>query len=130
LGGAQSPIICARHDPNLSLGVEELLPPGWCLGFGVVRSNHHEGNLAILEAFARQAIPSHFLDPIPVLAEIARSLLLRLKFCLQATSVARITVCNLKKDCLLSFFEVLFGWQGMTHRLFLRERLIGPSCWG
>jgi hypothetical protein len=86
-----------------------------------VRSNHHKVNLAILEAFARQAIPGHFLDPVPVLAEIARSLVLRLKFRLQATSVARITVCDMKKDCLLSF-ELLLGGQGMTHRLFLRER--------
>jgi hypothetical protein len=52
-------------------------------------------------------------------------LLLRFKFRLQATSVARITVFNLKKDCLLSFYETLFGWQDMTHRLFLREHLMG-----
>jgi hypothetical protein len=87
-----------------------------CLGFGV-GSNHHKVNLAILEALARQAILSHFLEPVPVLAEIARSLLLRFEFRLQATSVARITVFNLKKDCLLSFYEILFGWQDMTHRV-------------
>jgi hypothetical protein len=90
-----------------------------------VGSNHHKVNLAILEAFARQAILSHFLEPVPVLAEIARSLLLGFKFRLQATSVTRITVFNLKKDCLLSFYEILFGWQDMTHRLFLREHLMG-----
>jgi hypothetical protein len=103
--------------------------PEGCLGFGV-GSNHHKVNLAILEAFARQAILSHFLEPVPVLAEIARSLLLRFEFRLQATSVARITVFNLKKDCLLSFYELLVGWQDMTHRLFLREHLMGQSCWG
>jgi hypothetical protein len=103
--------------------------PEGCLGFGV-GSNHHKVNLAVLEAFARQAILSHFLEPVPVLAEIARSLLLRFEFRPQATSVARITVFNLKKDCLLSFCELLVGWQDMTHRLFLREHLMGQSCWG
>jgi hypothetical protein len=38
-----------------------------------MRSNHHKVDLAILEGFARKAIPSHFLDPVPVLAEIAGS---------------------------------------------------------
>jgi hypothetical protein len=88
-----------------------------------MRSNHHKVDLAILDGFARQAIPSHFLDPVPVLAEIARSLLLRLKFRLQAAGVARSTVCDLKKDRLPSFFRF---WRGMTHRLFLCERLTGP----
>jgi hypothetical protein len=84
-------------------------------------SNHHKVYPAILEAFARQAIPSHFLEPVPVLAEIARCLLLRLKFRLQATRVARTTVFDLKKDCLLPFLETPFGRRGTTHRLFLRE---------
>jgi hypothetical protein len=99
--------------------------PKACLGFGGARSHHHKVNLAILDAFARQALPRHFLEPDPVLAEIAGSLLLRLKFRLQAAGVARSTVCDLKKDRLLSFFEVRF-WRGMTHRLFLCERLTGP----
>jgi len=90
-----------------------------------VRSHHHKVDLAILDAFARQVIPAHFLEPDPVLVKIARSLLLRLKFRLQAASAVRRTVCDLKKDRLLSFFEVRF-WRGMTHRLFLCERLTGP----
>jgi len=76
--------------------------------FDGVRSHHHKVDLAILEAIARQAVPRHFLEPDPVLAEIAGSLMLRLKFRLQAARVARITVCDLKKDGLLSFFEVRF----------------------
>jgi hypothetical protein len=75
--------------------ISQVLAQGPC--FGVARSNHHKANLAVLEAFARQAILGHFLDPVPVLAEIARSLLLCLEFRLQATSVALVTVCNLKK---------------------------------
>jgi hypothetical protein len=96
--------------------------PKACLGFGGVRSHHHEVDPAILEAFARKAIPSHFLDPVPVLEEITGSFVLRLKFRLQAASVARITVCDLKKHRLLSFLELLFGRQPIAHRLFLRER--------
>jgi hypothetical protein len=89
-----------------------------------VRSLHHKVDLAIFEAIVRQAIPCHFLKPDPVLAEIAGSLLLRLKFRLQAAGVARRTVFDLKKDRLLSFFEVRF-WRGMRHRLFLYEGLTG-----
>ena len=95
------------------------------VGFGGLRSHHHKVDLPILEAFARKVVPRHFLEPDPVLAEIAGSLVLRLKFRLQAAGVARSTVCDLKKDRLLSFFEVRF-WRGMTHRLFLCERLTGP----
>jgi hypothetical protein len=98
---------------------------GTKFAFGGVRSHHHKVDLAILEAIARQTIPRHFLQPNPVLAEITGSLVLRLKFRLQAAGVARSTVCDLKKDRLLSFFEIRF-WQGMTHRLFLCERLTGP----
>src|SRR5450755_3691035 len=79
------------------------------VGFGGLRSHHHKVDLPILEAFARQAIPRHLLEPDPVLAKIAISLLLRLKFCLQAASVSRITFCNLKKDGLLSFLEIPFS---------------------
>jgi hypothetical protein len=100
--------------------------PKACLDFGGVRSHHHKVDLAILEAIARQTIPRHFLEPDPVLAEIAGSLVLRLKFRLQAAGVARRTVCDLKKDRLLSFFEIPLSWRGMTHRLFLCERLTGP----
>jgi hypothetical protein len=63
------------------------------------RSNHHKVDLAIFKAFPRQTIPGHLLNPVPVLTEIAGSLLLGRKFGLQATSLSRISVCNLKKDC-------------------------------
>jgi CheY-like chemotaxis protein len=103
--------------------------PKTCPGFSGVRSHHHKVDPAILEAFARKAIPSHFLNPVPVLEEITGSFVLRLKFRLQATSVARITVRDLKKDRLPSVFEVRF-WRGMTHVLFLCERLTGQLFGG
>jgi hypothetical protein len=116
---------CLRDDLMIADLVEEFSSTrGTKFAFGV-RSHHHKVDLAILEAIARQTIPRHFLQPDPVLAEIAGSLVLRLKFRLQAAGVARSTVCDLKKDRLLSFFEVRF-WRGMTHRLFLCERLTGP----
>jgi hypothetical protein len=77
--------------------------PEGCLGFGGVRLHHFKVDLAILEAIARQTILCHFLKPDPVLAEIAGRLVLRLKFCLQAAGVVVNTICDLKKDGLLSF---------------------------
>jgi hypothetical protein len=76
----------------------------WCC-----RSNHYQINLAILEALSRQTIPGHCFDPVPVLAKIARSLLLGLEFRLQATSLALISVCNLKKDRLAPLFHLGFA---------------------
>jgi hypothetical protein len=42
---------------------------------------------------------------VPVLTEIARSLMLGRKFGLQTASLARISVRDLKKHCLLSLFR-------------------------
>jgi hypothetical protein len=83
------------------------------------RSNHYQINLAVLEALSRQTIPRHFFDSVPVLAEIARSLLLGLKFGLQTARLARCSVCDLKKDRLLSFYHLGLARQAIVHRLFL-----------
>jgi hypothetical protein len=92
------------------------------------RSNHYQVNLTVLEALSRQTIPGHFFDPVPILAEIARSLLLGLEFRLQATSLALISVRNLKKDRLPSLFHLGLARQAIAHRLFLYD-LERPSYW-
>jgi hypothetical protein len=50
-----------------------------------------------------QTVLRHLLDPVPVLTEIARSLVLGWKFGLQAASLARISVRDLKKHRLQPF---------------------------
>jgi hypothetical protein len=69
-------------------------------------SDHHQIDAAVFEAFPRQTIPCHLLDPVPVLTEIARSLMLGRKFGLQTARLARISVCDLEKHRLLSLFRV------------------------
>jgi hypothetical protein len=49
-----------------------------------------------MAGFPSPAIPRHLLDPVPSLTEIVRSLVLGRRFGLQAASLARISVCDLK----------------------------------
>jgi hypothetical protein len=86
---------------------------------GVTGSDHHAAGF---EAFLRQTIPCHRFDHVPVLTEIARSLMLGRKFGLQTASLARISVRDLKKHCLLSLFRVGLRPRSIAHRLFLCER--------
>jgi hypothetical protein len=80
-----------------------------------VGSDHHQIDPAVFEAFPSQTIPRHLLDPVPVLTEIARSLVLGRKFGLQAACLARISVCNLKKYRLLPFFQLGLCRQAVAH---------------
>jgi hypothetical protein len=85
-------------------------------------SDHHQINPAVFKAFPCQTIPRHLLDPVPVLTEIARSLVLGWKFGLQAASLARISVCNLKKDrlppllCRTRFLVVIWAARNSCSR--------------
>jgi hypothetical protein len=87
--------------------------------------DHHQIDAAVFEAFPRQTIPRHPLDPVPVLTEIARSLMLGWKLGLQTAGLARISVRDLEKNRLLSLFHVELCPQPVAHRLFLCERWKG-----
>jgi hypothetical protein len=86
---------------------------------GVHGSDHHQIDPAVFEAFPCQTIPRDLLDPGPVL-----TLMLGREFGLQAASLARISVCDLKKHCLrlLPLFELGRCPRPIAHRLFLCER--------
>jgi hypothetical protein len=88
-------------------------------------SDHHQIDAAVFEACPRQTIPRHPLDPVPVLTEIARSLMLGWKLGLQTAGLARISVRDLEKNRLLSLFHVELCPQPVAHRLFLCERWKG-----
>lgn len=96
---------------------------------GVTGSNHHRIDAAGFEAFPRQTSPCHRFDHVPVLTEIARSLMLGRKFGLQTASLTRISVRDLKKHCLRSLFRVGLRPRSIAHRLFLcgrrQARLLG-----
>ena len=85
-------------------------------------SDHHQIDATVFEAFSRQTIPRHLFDPVPVLTEIARCLMLGRKFGSQTAGLARISVCDLKKHRLLSLFRVELCPRLIAHRLFLCER--------
>src|SRR5450631_809599 len=97
-------------------------------------SDHHQIDAAIFEAFPCQSIPRHLLDPVPVLTEVARGLMLGRKLGLQAASLARISVCDFKKHCLVPLFKLRRCSRFIAHRLFLCERWqsqivgIGQPC--
>jgi hypothetical protein len=71
-------------------------------------SHHDEVYATFFEAFPRETIPSHLLDLVPVLTQIAGSLLLGRKFRPQTAGLADISVSNLEKDRLGAFFELGF----------------------
>jgi hypothetical protein len=85
-------------------------------------SDHHQIDAPVFEAFPRQTISRHLFDPVPVLTEIARSLMLGRKFGLQTAGLARISVCDLKKHHLLFLLPFGLYWRPIAHRLFLCER--------
>jgi hypothetical protein len=87
---------------------------------GFSGSDHHQIDAAVFEAFPRQTIPCHLFDPVPVLTEIARSLMLGRKFGLQTAGLARISICDLKKHCLPPVFVGRCP-RLIAHRLFLCE---------
>jgi hypothetical protein len=74
-------------------------------------SDHHQLDPSVFKAFPSQAISRHLLDPVPVLKEIARRLMLGGKFRLQTAGLAYISVRDLKKYRLLPFFQVRLGRQ-------------------
>ena len=64
------------------------------------RSDHYQIDPAVFHAFPCQTISGHLLDPVPVLTEIARGLMLGRKFGLQTARLARISARDLEKHCL------------------------------
>jgi hypothetical protein len=82
-------------------------------------SDHHKIDAAVFEAFPHQTIPCHRFDPVPVLTEIAPSLMLGRKFGLQTAGLTRISVCDLEKHRLPSLFLVGLNPRSIAHRLFL-----------
>ena len=85
-------------------------------------SDHHQIDAAVFEAFPRQTIPCHLFDSVPVLTEIARSLMLGRKLGLQTAGLARISLRDLKKHRLLSLFHFGLFSRPIAHQLFLCER--------
>jgi hypothetical protein len=59
--------------------------------------DHNKIYTAFFKGSLRQTIPCHLLDLVPVLAQIAGSLLLRCEFGLEAASLATISVRNEKR---------------------------------
>jgi hypothetical protein len=109
-----SPSVSLRRCTKASCALRQLLRiiailPAQAEGHPRYRSNHYQINPAVLEALPRQTIPGHFFDPVPILAEITRCLLLGLKFRLQDTRLALISVCNLEKDRLPTLFHLGFA---------------------
>src|ERR1700712_2847307 len=102
-----------------------------------MRLDHNEVYTAFFEQSLCQTISGHLLDLVPVLAQIAGSLLLGRKFGLDAARLAAISVCNMEEDRLLTLYRSsgisrrTFGhgcsfmklWQGLWGSAIMR-----PSC--
>jgi hypothetical protein len=86
---------------------------------------HDKIYTAFVKGSICQAFPRHLLDFVPVLAQVARSLLLGWKLSLEAASLAAISICNLEKNRLMTFLDFGIIRQTISHRLFLRETLAG-----
>jgi hypothetical protein len=80
---------------------------------------HDKIYTAFFKGSLRQTFARHLLDFIPVLAEIAGSLLLGWKLRLEAASLAAIAICNLENDRLITFLDFDISRQTRWHRLFL-----------
>jgi hypothetical protein len=79
--------------------------------------DHNKIYTAFFKGTIRQTIPRHLLDLVPVLTQIAGSLLLGWKFGPEAASLATISVCDLKKDRLITLCSNFgISWQTVTHR--------------
>jgi hypothetical protein len=92
--------------------------PGLRVGADIawrLNSDHHQLDPAVFKAFLCQTVPRHLLDSVPVLTEIARSLKLSGKLGLQTARLERISVRDLKKHCLLPFFQLGHSWQAVAH---------------
>ena len=70
--------------------------------------DHDEVYAAFFKGSLRQTVPRHLLDLVPVLPQIAGSLLLCEKLGLDAANLAGISVCNLKKDRLITLENFSF----------------------
>jgi hypothetical protein len=97
--------------------------PGADIGGGSHGSDHHQIDPSVFEALLCQTIPRHLFNPIPVLTEIAGSLILGEKLGLQTARLAHISVCDLKKHCLRPLFKLGRCPRPMAHGLFLYKRL-------
>jgi hypothetical protein len=91
------------------IGTEGKLP-----GAGL---DHNKIYTTFFKGSLRQAIPRHLLDLVPILAQITGSLLLGWKFCLETASLAAISICNLKKDRLITLLDFGISRQTVAHSI-------------
>jgi|ERR1700704_6290554 hypothetical protein len=80
---------------------EELVP----VQERICGSDHNKVYTAFFKGSLRQTIPRHFLDLVPVLTQVAGSLLLGRELGLEAASLTAISVCNLKEDRLITLYS-------------------------
>jgi hypothetical protein len=86
------------------------------------RSDHYEFDLAVFKGSGRKSVASHLFDDRPICEKVLLRLYLRWKPGLQNAALPRGPIRNLKRYCLRSLANLLFGGLGkFPHTLFLCE---------
>jgi hypothetical protein len=76
------------------------------------RLRHYELDLAVLNGSHRERVASHLFDGQPIREKVSLRLHFRWECGLQNTALPRVSIRNLKGDCLGSLCKLLFGGLG------------------